>query len=323
MVRLAVAEEEGFEPSDIEIGREGIIYTVDTLALLRAQMPKADFFYIIGEDTLYELPHWRNPDKVFSMCRFLVIRRQGEVEKSEAQVAQEALIARGAQFAFLSMEAQPTSSTEIRLQFMLGASPKELHPAVAEYIRVMGLYGVSQSPQGAARHMDKLMQSLSIKRMAHTLCVAQTARQLAILHGAEVEKATLAGLYHDCAKGIPLVRMQEIAKANHLTDDLLTLQSGALLHSLVGGYLTKEEYGVSDPEVLAAIVCHTLGRTGMTKLDMIVYLADKIEPSRTSYPELEEIRSLALADLPGAVLKSMESTVTYVKSRERHCIRRR
>ena len=52
----------------------------------------------------------------------------------------------------------------------------------------------------------------------------------------------------------------------------------------------------------------------MLPLDMIVYLADKIEPSRRTYPVLEEVRNLAQKDLAAAMLHSLKSTLEYVRS---------
>ena len=55
MVCAACAQEERLIPCRAEIDRPGVIYTVDTLSILREDYPRADFFYIIGADTLMEL----------------------------------------------------------------------------------------------------------------------------------------------------------------------------------------------------------------------------------------------------------------------------
>ena len=68
-----------------------------------------------------------------------------------------------------------------------------------------------------------------------------------------------------------------------------------------GAVVAEREFGVRDPNVLSAIRCHTTGKVGMLPLDMIVYLADKIEPSRRSYPALEKVRELAQSDLVAAM----------------------
>ena len=312
MTRLAVFGLSGCTASRLEIDREGVIYTVDTLSRLQKQMPDAVFDYIIGEDTLLDLPNWRKPDKVFTLCRFAVCCRSSQDVKNLPIVRE--LEARGARFAFLSLGASPVSSTEIRDRLLRGEEPEHLSPQVMEYIRMMGLYGQAQSPAGASDFYPRLKAAMTDKRLVHSLLVAYTARRLARQNGMDENQAAMAGLLHDCAKCLPLSVMQHIAKENRLLLDKETLQSGNLLHGPVGAMLAQKEYGVADPNILSAIRCHTTGKVGMLPLDMIVYLADKIEPSRRSYPALEEVRELAGHDLAGAMLCSLESTLRYVKS---------
>ena len=315
MVRLALAQETGFFPSDIEMNRSGTVYTVDTLLMLREQLPQAEFFYIIGEDTLYDLINWREPERVFQMCRFLVCYRPGTGDSTDAKAMREELKRRGARFAFLRAAVGDMSSTVIRARLAAGKEPEGLHPAVMEYIRAAGLYGVKESPAGFATHMDRLMNSMSVQRMAHTLCVAYAARHLAALHGEDMEKAAAAGLLHDCAKGMDQTAMQEYVRKHGLNVERAILASGALLHAMVGAHMARHTYGVEDEQVLSAISCHTLGKVPMSRLDMIVYLADKIEPGREEYSGLYELRRLAESDLTAAVLLSLQQTASYVKDR--------
>ena len=148
----------------------------------------------------------------------------------------------------------------------------------------------------------------------HSLLVAHTARKLARIHGVNENRAALAGLLHDCAKCLPLADMQRIARDSRLLLDKETLQSGNLLHGPAGAVVAEKEYGVTDPIILSSIRCHNTGKVGMLPLDMIVFLSDKIEPSRRSYPALEEVRRLAQEDLGAAMLHSLQSTLEYVRS---------
>lgn len=312
MTRLAVHGVPGFTASRMEIDREGVIYTVDTLAKLQKQMPDTAFDYIIGEDTLLDLPNWRKPDKVFGMCRFAVCCRTSD--DVQALPIVKKLEKRGATFVFLKLNPSPVSSTAVREKLAEGKDPDELPPQVMEYIRLMGLYGQRPSPARAAGFYSRLKRTLSDKRLVHSLLVAHTARKLAKLHGVDEDQAAMAGLLHDCAKCLPLATLQQIAKEHRLLLDKETLQSANLLHGPVGAVVSEKEYGVTDPNILSSIRCHTTGKVGMLPLDMIVYLSDKIEPSRRSYPVLEEVRALAQQDLARAMLHSLESTLAYVRS---------
>ena len=312
MTRLAIYGKPGFSASRMEIDREGIIYTVDTLSRLQKQMPDTAFDYIIGEDTLHDLPNWRKADKVFTMCRFLVCCRTSDEVRNQPIV--EELMRRGASFAFMTLSPSEVSSTTIRTKLARGENVSEIPPQVEEYIRVKGLYGCEKSFPDASQLYSKLRSGLSDKRLVHSLLVAHTARRLARIHGINEERAALAGLLHDCAKCYPLSSMQRIARENRLLLDRETLQSGNLLHGPVGAAVAEKEYGISDPNVLSAIRCHTTGKVGMLPIDMIVFLSDKIEPSRRSYPALEAVKALAQEDLAKALLHSMNSTLEYVRS---------
>ena len=313
MVCAACAQEETLTPSRIELDRQGVIYTVDTLTLLKTEYPKAEFFYIIGADTLMELHKWRRYEEVLKMCTFLVCPRPWDVTPAALVEQRRTLEALGGSFISLEMDPIDVSSTDIR-EALSDSQPTALLPVpVREYCLVKGLYGTDKHIPQADEWLDKLFNALSVKRFAHTLAVAHTARHLAMLHHADVYKAEIAALLHDCAKCMPLKEMQRIARDNALTEDDSLMESGALLHSVTGAHLAQADYGVHDPEILEAILCHTTGKPGMSDLDMAVYLADKIEPTRDSYPLLEKVRMMAQLSLPRAMITSMEGTTKYVK----------
>ncbi len=314
MTRLAVSGKAGFEPCRVELERKGTIYTADTLAILKKQYPNADFYYIIGEDTLFDLPNWRKPEKVFELTRFLVCRRATEAPEDDPRCAK--LRKQGCRFAFLSLPPRDVSSTAVRAELAQGGDPDELKPQVIEYIRLMGLYGRQPSPEQGEAFYERLKKNLSDKRLLHSLLVSWTARRLARRHGVSEDVAATAALLHDCAKCMPLSGMQQLARENRLLLDKLTLQNGNLLHGPVGAVVAERDYGVTDPNVMASIRCHTTGKVGMLPLDMIVFLSDKIEPSRRSYPALEEVRRLADESLPAAMSHSLRSTLEYVKSQK-------
>lgn len=312
MTRLAVFGLPGCSASRMELDRQGVIYTVDTLSAMQKQWPGAELYYIIGEDTLLDLPNWRKPDKVFTLCRFLVCCRTSE--ELEKLPLTKKLTSRGAKLHFLSLPPREISATEVRRKLAAGEPTEELFPQVQEYIRVMGLYGCRSLRADGRAVYERLKLSLSDKRLMHSLLVADTARKLALLHDADPDTAEMAGLLHDAAKCLPLGEMQRIVREKRMLLDRETLQNGNLLHGPAGAVLAQDAFGVTDPNVLSAIRYHTTGKVGMLPLDLIVYLADKIEPSRRPYPALEEARRLAQTDLAAAVRHLMESSMAYVRA---------
>ena len=313
MLVAAVVKEPGLEPCRIELDREGVIYTVDTLTQLKGLYPKADFTYIIGADTLLELKNWHDYTRVLQLCSFAVCHRLWNTTPKALVDEQKRLEALGGRFRQVHMEPVDISSTELRRQLAAGEATPLLPETVREYAGLRGFYGMTQRlPEGEA-WLTKLFADLSASRFSHTLAVAYTARHLARAHQLDMVTAETAAILHDCAKCLPVKEMQRICRERSLTEDPGILDSGALMHSIVGASLAASEYGVTDPIVLDAIACHTTGREGMTPMDMVVYLADKIEPTRDSYPLLEKVRLSAYYSLEKAMLMSMEGTEAYVK----------
>jgi hypothetical protein len=78
MVRAAIAGDDRFEASDMELRREGPSYTVDTLRELRAERPDDELFLILGADQLAELDTWREPDEVRRLATIVGFARDGE-----------------------------------------------------------------------------------------------------------------------------------------------------------------------------------------------------------------------------------------------------
>jgi nicotinate-nucleotide adenylyltransferase len=77
MTRLAIAGEQRFEASDLELHREGASYTVDTLRQLHALYPDDELFLILGWDAAKLLDTWREPDEVRRLARIVIVTRPG------------------------------------------------------------------------------------------------------------------------------------------------------------------------------------------------------------------------------------------------------
>ena len=140
MTRLAISGEERMSVSREEIDREGVIYTVDTLTSLKAQMPDAQLFYLIGADTLCVLHTWRRAEDVIKLCAFLVVMRPGE-DEAQVMAAAQRWRAKGAEISFLPARMMDISSTQIRERMADGRPLDDLVPPQVEaYIRENDLY---------------------------------------------------------------------------------------------------------------------------------------------------------------------------------------
>ncbi|MBQ3705547.1 MAG: bis(5'-nucleosyl)-tetraphosphatase (symmetrical) YqeK [Clostridia bacterium] len=314
MVVAACSQDSRLLPSRFELDAPAPAYTVDTLLTLKKQHPKSELFFILGADGLLKLHHWHRLPEVLSLCTFVICPRPN-VPRAAFEEEKDRLIAQGARISIIRARAIDISSTMIRDHLSRGLSTPNLYSPVREYCALKGLYGMNRQVERSEEWIDRLFAALTPHRFAHSLSVAGFSRRLATIHGVDPGKAEQAGLLHDCAKCMPLKEMQVLARSHRLTDDPTVLSSNALLHSLAGAWVAEHEYGMKDPEVLEAISWHNTGHAGMSRLAMVVCLADTIEPTRESFPLLEQVRAMSRISLERALLMSLEGTASYVISR--------
>lgn len=161
-------------------------------------------------------------------------------------------------------------------------------------------------------YQKKLKHEMDDGRYQHTLGVMYTCAALAMRYEYDLQKAQLAGLLHDCAKCIPNGKKLKLCEKHHIQITDVERRNPFLLHAKLGAFLARHDYGISDEEILSAILNHTTGKPEMSLLDKIVYVADYIEPRRNKAPNLTEVRRLAFIDLDEALFKILSDTLEYL-----------
>ncbi len=76
MLRLAVGGHRALQVSTLEIDRGGISYTFETLEAIHQQAPETELFFLMGADSLEDLPNWRQPERICELAVPVVVRRQ-------------------------------------------------------------------------------------------------------------------------------------------------------------------------------------------------------------------------------------------------------
>lgn len=150
----------------------------------------------------------------------------------------------------------------------------------------------------------RLRADLSPRRYEHSLAVAEMAAELARRHGGDVERARLAGLVHDCMRDTSHIESLRLLSEKHISLTPLEIKAPNLWHAMLGAAVLEERFGITDPDVTAAVRYHTTGRAGMSLLERIVYVADCTSADR-HYPEVEEVRAASLACLDDGVRASL------------------
>jgi nicotinate-nucleotide adenylyltransferase len=139
LCRLAVADAEHVEVSDLEIERGGASYTVDTLRALHERVPEHALTFIVGGDMAHSLPSWREPEAVLDLARLAVAERDG-LRRDDIAERLEPLHS-GDRVAFFDMPRIDLSSSAIRSRVAAGRPIRYLVPdSVIAAIRSRSLY---------------------------------------------------------------------------------------------------------------------------------------------------------------------------------------
>ena len=153
----------------------------------------------------------------------------------------------------------------------------------------------------------KLSKRVKPSRFEHSLAVSETSAKMAQAYGVDVAQARMAGLLHDWDKALGHEHL-----VRRVTDYGLDLDASVVagmpwvLHGPTGAAVLKAQYPILRTPVFSAIERHTIGAPNMSKLDMIVMCADKLEPGHKVdvYRALyDQIGVLPLEDLFFQVLK--------------------
>jgi nicotinate-nucleotide adenylyltransferase len=143
MVRALVEGDSRFGVSGIEIDRPGLSYTVDTLAQLAREHPGAELSFLVGRDVLESFSRWREPGRVLTLARLVVLTRAGDAGgEGKSELLELARATAGAHTpVFLESRRVDVSSTEVRRRVAAAQSIRGFVPeAVDAYMMRAGLY---------------------------------------------------------------------------------------------------------------------------------------------------------------------------------------
>ena len=139
MARIAIAGHPAFAVSDIEAKRPGPHYSVDTIEAIRRDRPDDELFFLIGADSLADLPTWREPERIAQLATIVVVNRPGLEEVGPAGLPD---FGPGAHpMAAVSIPPVGISSSDLRRRLAEGRSVRYMVPrGVEAYIEAHGLY---------------------------------------------------------------------------------------------------------------------------------------------------------------------------------------
>ncbi|MEW6718605.1 MAG: nicotinate-nucleotide adenylyltransferase [Chloroflexota bacterium] len=140
MVNAAIAYDPTFELSRVEIDRPGPHYAVDTMRILGKQYPEAERVYLMGGDSLRNLPSWHQPREFVRACHALGVVRRPD-DQVDLQVLEAELPGIQSKVRFVSAPLLDISSSEIRARVHAGRHYRYfLPPEVWGIVEKRGLY---------------------------------------------------------------------------------------------------------------------------------------------------------------------------------------
>jgi predicted HD superfamily hydrolase involved in NAD metabolism len=152
---------------------------------------------------------------------------------------------------------------------------------------------VARLPRDLAEHVERV--------------VAEAERLAAGFPGLGRERVELVAWGHDIARALSPQELLAGARRFGLEVSPVEEEAPILLHGPVGSEILRRDYGIQDAEVLAAARFHSTGRAGMSLLEKVIFVADKIEPSKVrAKPALARVRALAHHDLDAAILEYLD-----------------
>lgn len=297
---------------DIELARGGRSFTSDTLAQLKEQYPDSELWLLMGTDMFLTLQAWHEPEKILSLAGIAAFGRTEEDTEELFSAQRDYLYKTYPQARIFTLTIPgviDVSSTELREKLAKGQGSNLLAPAVYGYILREGLYNTHADLKNLTLSQLRpvALSYLKHKRIPHVLGTEQEAIRLAERYGADVEKARVAALLHDCTKKLDMPAQLALCEKYGIELDELERKALKLLHSKTGAAIARDVFGVDD-EIYSAIWYHTTGHADMTKLEKIIYLADYIEPSR-DFPGVDTLRKVCYEDLDKGLLLGLEMTI--------------
>lgn len=249
MIQRAIQGYPQMDVCTLEVERQGVSYTVDTLQELKQMYPEDEFYWIIGNDQLIQFDQWKQPDVLVQLAHFVCVDRDGKLDTTPYDIKR------------IHMEPIPVSSSEIRMGNKLNYLPQ----SVLEYMYQEELY------------IEDFVQSrVNVNRYKHSVSVANLCRELALANGFDGHKAYLAGLFHDIAKSMSKEKMEPWMDSICPENKQYAVP---VWHGFVGSEVLKRIFYIKDHQILEAVYHHVLG-TSNDPYAMIVYCADKIDPLR-------------------------------------------
>ncbi len=246
-----------YEISRYELDKkEEFNYTIDTLNYYVNQYPDSKFFLLIGSDQVNKFHEWKKAKEISSLTKIIYFERYKEKPNLENVKTYK--------MEKVSGKVINISSTDIRT-----LEKVDTLDIVREHIEDNRLYYVNQ-----------MTNYISVERLDHSIQVARLAYQVALSNKLDFkDRVYVAAILHDIGKSNRIKKEEEKKKMEEFYPNYIDLPPFSF-HQFLGEKIAREDFRIENEEILDAIMFHCTGKANMSPIGKIVYLSDKIEPTR-------------------------------------------
>lgn len=284
---------------DIENRNDGVNYSSDNLPVLEKKYGK--FVYVIGGDSLLALESWHEPEFIVRNFEIAVFDREGyQSAKDKAAELNEKW---NGKIRILEYVGKEVDSHTIRDRLMLKADVSGLDENVERYIKSRNLYSEFFP------YVDKAATYLDAKRLVHSKNTALVALSLNrnFCPKIDEDKLLLAGLLHDVGKMYDKTELPNNIQNVIPKDSIGT----PVQHQFVSAEIVKNDFHISDEDVLNAIRFHTTGRENMSQFEKLIYVSDLISYER-NFQGVESLRKAVYNDFEKGFITCLTYSRDYV-----------
>lgn len=148
-------------------------------------------------------------------------------------------------------------------------------------------------------------------RLQHINGVVETSLSLGKLYNLDLKKLEIAASLHDITKYYSDEENKNIINKEYDNAAyILENYNHKILHAFSAVHVAKQAYGISDTDILDAIMNHTIGKDNMTMYEKVLFISDYIEPNRT-YESCVKVRQIAKDNLDLAVFTAIDDSIRF------------
>ncbi len=163
------------------------------------------------------------------------------------------------------------------------------------------------------QHIESRVSELPDSLIAHIERTRMLAERLAAIHGIDPRRCSMGAIAHDLARHLTESQLLVESQLNSIPINSYEYKAPVLLHGPLAARWLESDLNCQDEEVINSVRYHTTGHPGMTDIEKIVFIADKVEPDKVQRnPELELVISGMDTNLDSTILEYLRLRIASI-----------